>query len=303
MESGWGRALTQNLGSKAIAVLTAVILWGGVLSSQEVEDLKELPLEVTSSGETMIASDLPEKVTFRISGPQAFLRAIRSRRDEPIRISLTASKPGLTTVKFSRDNIHLPIGVKLLSTQPPSVTIRLDAVRRKEVPVRVESKGFPATGYRVKSVTAEPSFVKVRGPESQLESLEFVQAQPVDVTGASGALEKEASLELTRNHLVLEGAPPRIRVELEPLSANFKIKNVDIRVLSSLNSELSDRYVTVYVRAAPEDLQTLQRNQVYAFVDLRGKPKGRFKEAVQVKLPPRVGLVKVLPEKVEGTLR
>jgi len=303
MDGALSRGVTQNLGFKAISVLSAVVLWGVVLSSQEIEDTKELSLEVTPSADTMIASDIPERVSFRISGPQAFLRAIRNRRDEPIRIALSNLRPGTTTYRFSRDNIHLPIGVKLLSIQPPSITVRLDAVRRKELPVRVETKGYPAAGYRVKSAQAEPPYVKVRGPESRIESLDFVQAQPVDVSGVRSTLERDAVLELTKSHAQLEGAAPRIRVEVEPLSANFKIKNVDIRVLSSYNSELSEKFVTVFVRAAPEDLQTLQRSQVYAFVDLRGKPKGRFNETVQVNLPPRVGLVRVSPERITGVLR
>ena len=303
MEGSWTRALTQNLGFKAIALFTAVVLWGVVLSSQEMEDTKEIALEVIPGAETMIANDVPEKVVFRISGPQAFLRALRSRRDEPIRITLANAKPGVTNYRFTRDNIHLPIGVKLQSIQPPLVSIRLDPMRRKELPVRVEAKGFPAVGYRVKSVHAEPPYVKIRGPESRMEAPEFLQAQPVDVTGLQTAMERDSQLDLSKYHAQLEGPAPRIRVELEPLSANFKIKNVDIRVLSAFNAELTDRFVTVFVRASPEDLQTLHRNQVYAFVDLRGKSKGKFKESIQVKLPPRVGLVRVLPEKAEGWLR
>jgi YbbR domain-containing protein len=125
---------------------------------------------------------------------------------------------------------------------------------------------------------------------------------PVDVTEARQSFEKDVSLELNRHNIQLEGALPRVVVDIEPMSANFRIKNVDIRVLSSYKYQLSERIVSVLVRASMKDLKALDRNKIYATVDLRGKTKGQYTEPVKVTLPENIGLVKTVPEKVKVTL-
>jgi YbbR domain-containing protein len=91
-------------------------------------------------------------------------------------------------------------------------------------------------------------------------------------------------------------------VEIEPVSANFRIKNVDVRVLSSFKVKLDEKAVSVLVRADPKDLKALNQSRLYGVVDLKGRPKGKYTEAVKITLPEGVGLVKVVPEKVNVTL-
>jgi len=59
----------------------------------------------------------------------------------------------------------------------------------------------------------------------------------------------------------------------------------------------------VLVRASPRDLKLLDKSRVYAVIDMRGKGKGKYTEAVKVSLPDGVGLVKVVPERVEVNLQ
>jgi hypothetical protein len=95
---------------------------------------------------------------------------------------------------------------------------------------------------------------------------------------------------------------PRVHIEIDPTSANFRIKNVDIRVLAPYKSKVDEKNVTVLVRAAPKDLKSLDRSRVYAVADLRKKPKGKHHVPVTVSLPPGIGLIKVIPDKVNVTL-
>jgi hypothetical protein len=109
-------------------------------------------------------------------------------------------------------------------------------------------------------------------------------------------------LDLQRVNVQLDGPVPRLFVDVEPLSPNFRIKNVDIRVLSSYKVRLDERTVTVLVRADAKSLRSLDKDKVYAVVDLSGKPKGHYVEPVKVTLPEDVGLVRVIPDKVGVTL-
>ena len=301
LERAW-EAIFTNIGTKIISVIIAMVLWVVVLGSRNVEVTKEVPLEVITSSDIVSANEIPEKIGFRLSGPKAFLRAILDRREDPIRVNLTGAKPGLVTYRFFSDNIRVPIGVKVLSINPTAILIKLENLKRRDVAVRLEVRGQPPEGFRLGKSEVSPPVVKVKGGESRVESVTEISTEPVDVSDATQTIDREVGLDLQRYNLQLDGALPRVHVEIEPTSANYRIKNVDIRVLSPYKSKLEEKTVTVLVRAAPKDLKSLDKSRVYAEVDLRKKSKGKYHVPITVSLPQNVGLIKVIPDKVNVTL-
>lgn len=292
----------SNLGLKGVSFLLALLLWVIVLGSRSVEVTKEVPLEIITPSELTPASDVPEKLAFRLSGPKAFLRAILDRREEPIKVNLVGQKPGPVTYRFFSDNIRLPIGVKVLSIQPQSITLRLESVKTKEVPVRVESRGLLPEGYQLLSKKIVPEKIKIVGAESALESVSFVQARPVDLTDLRQNIDLPLQIEFDRGNLRLLGEAPKMVLAIAPVSANYRLKNIEIKVLSDHKSKIDFTTATLLIRADVQQLRNMNRNSIQVIVDLRGKPKGKYKETIRATLPDGVGLVRALPPKVNVTL-
>lgn len=294
--------ISANLGTKLVSVVIAVVLWVIVLGSRNVEATKEVPLEVITPADIVPANDIPEKIAFRLSGPKAFLRAILDRREDPIRVNLSGAKPGLITYRFFSDNIRVPIGVKVLSINPTAILIKLEYLKRRDVPVKPVLQGAPPEGYRIVSTTVKPEFVRIKGAESRVDSVTEVSTAPIDVSTLHQSVDRDVGLDLNRANVQLESPLPKIRIGVEAVSANFKIKSVDVRVISPYKIKLEEKTVTVLVRADSEDLRSLDRNQVYAVVDMTGREKGKYFEPLKVNLPPNIGLVKVIPNRVSLTL-
>jgi len=295
--------LTSNIGAKLISIAIALVLWVIVLGSRNVEVTKEIPLEVITPADIVPANEIPEKIAFRLAGPKAFLRAILDRREDPIRVNLSGAKPGLVTYRFFSDNIRVPIGVKVLSINPTAILIKLEHQKRRDVPVKVELRGIPPEGYRIVKTEVKPEMARIKGAETRVDGITEITTAPIDVSSLKQSVEREVPLELSRYNIQIEGGLPKVFIEVEPTSANYRIKNVDIRVLSSYKVSLEEKTVTVLVRATPKDLKSLDRTQVYVVIDLRGKPKGKYQEAVKVTLPENIGLVKVIPDRVNVTLQ
>jgi YbbR domain-containing protein len=294
--------LTQNLGTKLISIGVAIVLWIVVLGSRNVEVTKEIPLEVITPADIVPSNEIPDRIAFRLSGPKAFLRAILDRREDPIRVNLSGAKPGLVTYRFFSDNIRVPIGVKVLSVNPTAILIKLEYVKRREVPVRPTLQGMAPEGYRIVKAEVKPPTVRIKGAESRVDAVTEVTTLPFDVSGSRQAVERDVGLDLQRMNVQLDGPLPRLFVDIQPLAPNFRIKNVDIRVLTSYKVRLDESTVTVLVRADPKSLKSLDKDKVYAVVDLSGKPKGHYVEPVKVSLPEEIGLVRVIPDKVGITL-
>ena len=185
---------TANIGTKLVSLVVAIVLWVVVLGSRNVEVSKEVPLEVLTPPELVVANEMPERLTFRLSGPKAFLRSVLDRREEPIRVNLIGNKPGLVTYRFFSDHIRLPIGVRVLSVNPSSVLIKLEAVKKREVPVRVVTSGALLPGLTIKGIHAFPETVTIKGAESKVESLTEIESVPVNLGELSSSVEQELPL-------------------------------------------------------------------------------------------------------------
>lgn len=293
-----------NGGAKTVSVIVAIVLWIVVLGSRAVEVTKEIPIEVTTPKDLVVSNEIPEKVVFRLSGPKAFLRAILDRREDPIRVNLSGARGGTVTYRFFADNIHLPIGVRVLQVNPSSMIVKLESQKTKEVPVRIETQGTLPAGYVLKRAEVKPKTIKVRGPESRIETVTEAPTSPIDLSNVRGPMELEAQIDLSRLGVKLEGEAPRVSMDVAAVQANYKIRvrGSDIRVDTLFKARVDEATVTVYVRMEQDEIQKLDPSQVSIDVDLKGKTKGRYTGKLKVSLPPNVGMVRIVPESVRVTL-
>lgn len=301
-QKAW-QAVSNNLGTKAISVIVALVLWVVVLGSRNVEVVKEVPLELITPTELVAGNDVPEKIAFRLSGPKAFLRSLLDRQDEPIRVNLSAGKPGLNTYRFFQDNIRLPIGVKVVSITPPAILVKLEYVKRRDVPVKLETLGELPEGRKLIHAELSPPVVRIKGAESRIDSVTELSTLPLDLAGVRESLEREIGLDIARHGVMVDGPLPRVLLEVESVAPNRRIRNVQLRVLvSGGRATVAEKTVTFLVRATAEDLRSLDPKQVYGVLDLRGRPKGKYQVVPRAVLPAGVHWVKTVPEQVSVTL-
>ncbi|MBC7386042.1 MAG: hypothetical protein H7301_07775 [Cryobacterium sp.] len=298
------RMFSGNTGAKVVSVIVAIVLWIVVLGSRSTEVTKEIPVIVTTPGDLVVSSDLPEKVIFRLAGPKAFLRAILDRPEEPIRVNLSGARAGLVTYRFFADNIRLPIGVRVLNVNPSSVIVKLEAQKTKDVPVRLELTGSLPEGYVLKHALISPKNVRIKGPESRVDALTELQTADIDLANVRSNLELEARFDTDRLGVKVDGASPKVSIDVAAVQANYKlkIKSSDIRIDSAYRGRIDEPALTVYVRMDSDDIAKLEPAQVALTIDLKGKTKGRYTSKVKVSLPPNVGMVRVVPETVRVTL-
>lgn len=295
--------MMANAPLKVLSLLIAVVLWFVVLGSRNVEITKDVPLEVVTPPDLVVANDVPDRVSFRLSGPKAFLRNILNRKEPPIRVNLTNAKAGLVTYRFFSDNIQVPIGVKVLFINPTSIVVKLEEVKSREVPVRLVTKGSSAPGFRIAGMELMSGTVRIKGAESKVEGVTELQTVPLDLATLHESGDKEAALDLSRmGGVFIDGPSPKVHFDVVQESAQFRLKNIRVKVLADKRAAVEPKEVNIYVSCASEDLKKLVKSRIFAVVDLRKKGPGAYVVPVTVELPPAVRLVKVLPQKVKVTL-
>jgi len=288
-----------NFSLKLVSLLLAIVLWVVVLGSRTVEVTKEVPIEVVVGNDYVPVNDLPDRVTYRLAGPKAFLRTILDRKEAVIRINLASQKSGLMTYRFFSDHIRIPLGVKVVSIDPPVLPIRLEEVRKKEVPVRVSVIGELPAAHRLVKTTVVPPTIRIRGPEFRLATINEVYAKPIDVSRMNRTQIKDLQVDLSSFPFVrTDDSPPKVKFEIESPNQMFRIKSVGVNVRSDRTATPKDSSVMIYVRSTPAAMAELDRNEVEVTASVFGKGPGIYRVKPEVSLPPSFIFIKTVPSEI-----
>ena len=296
-------SLLANASLKFVSLIIAVVLWFVVLESRNVEVTKEVPIEIMTPSDLVVANDVADRVAFKLSGPKAFLRNISARKESAIKVNLESQKAGLVTYRFFSDNIQVPIGVKVLSVNPTAIVVKLEPVKGKEIPIRLVTKGEVAPGFRLEHLELIKHTLKVRGPETRIEGISEATTVPLDLGRLRDSGERDLPADFSKTEGIgIEGDLPRVRFSVVQETANFKIKGVAVKVLADKRFKIAPTEVNLYVRCSPDDLKLLEHAIAAVVADLRGKGAGSYDVALTPQLPTAVKLLKILPARAKVLL-
>lgn len=208
--------LRSNMGVKLVSVFVAAVIWFGIFGSKSIEVSKEVAVRLEKPDGLVESNDYPKVLLVRMSGPKAFLRTLIDRKEEPVVIPFGRKEPGIHTYRFPMELIPLPLGVKVLSIQPQYVTLKLDVLRQRAVPIRVETEGEPPQGYEVVKVSAIPSSVRLKGPRTSLLGMQQVMARPFPIGEARETIKQPLQFDSLPPGVELDGPSPSVLIEIAP---------------------------------------------------------------------------------------
>lgn len=294
--------LFQNIAWKILSLFVAFGIWFVVMSSNSIEITKEVSLDLDIPSGLIVANEVPDRVSFRLSGSKFFLRTLANSLDS-IRIDLTKAKAGPTYYKIEKDSLHLPIGVKILSISPSTINPVLEPVDRRSVPVEVVKKNDVPNGYRLVRLQAMPKNVRIKGPRNVVERISVIRSQPVDLADIPASLKWDLPLATGYSSVSFdEEVQPKISVEVEPTGSNFRVAGVPLKIKASRSFSVNPDKVALYVNCPPNLIKTLTPERVRAYVDVPENKTGTYVREVKADLPRGVKLVRVVPERVQVQL-
>jgi YbbR domain-containing protein len=291
--------LFHNFLWKVLSIIVAFGIWFVVMSSNSIEITKEVSLELDLPNGLIVANEVPDRVSFRLSGSKFFLRTLANSLDT-IKVDLTKAKVGPTYYKIEKDSLHLPIGVKILSISPTTINPVLEAVDRRTVPVEIVQKNDLPNGYRLVRLLAMPKNVKIKGPRGIVERISTIRSSPIDLSDIPSSLKWDVPLNTGYPSVSFdEEVEPKISIEVEPTGSNFRVAGVPVKVKGSKSANVAPEKVALYVNCPPNLIKTLNPEKVRAFVEVPETKSGTYVREVKAELPSGVKLVRVVPDKVQ----
>ncbi|MCA9921822.1 MAG: hypothetical protein KC419_04360 [Anaerolineales bacterium] len=164
-----------------------------------------------------------------------------------------------------------------LSSQDVEVTIPInESADFAEKFVTVDLEGQPAEGYRILSVSVDPTTVFVRGRPTQLNLLSQVSTEAIDITGLTESFVTAAALDLPEGIELDEITEITVRVEIEPFESATTINRlIEVQGLADGLEALIDTDTVRIVLFGPSPvLDALAPEDVQATIDLFGLTEG-----------------------------
>ena len=243
----------------------------------------------------------PDKVT--IHGPLPYLRQV---------VSVTGS----LDIQGAKEDIRQQVVVTPRDAKGRLVPGVQWTPDRVEVFVRVVSRvGFkpdvevvpdlqvePAPGYRLGSVSVEPSVVTLKGPPSILSDLPgFVETRPISATGATESLVQFSFLNVPTDVVVVDVNYVTVTIEVLPIQSSRTMTGTVemVGVPPGWTAVASPEVVDVILEGPDAVLSSLQANDIQILVDLFGYSLGVHRVEPLVLAPEDVFVVSVIPETIE----
>jgi YbbR domain-containing protein len=292
----WARII-DNWILKLVSIAFAIGLWGFVnLGAREADMSIFVPLELRNlSPNLTITSPLPESVGVRLRGPRTILGTIDQRRQR-IQLDLTNVGAGSTAFKIEPDMLNLPRGMTVTRMSPVQVTLHVERILERTLPVAANFGGAVPSGYRVVESEIRPKAVSVKGPASEVGALRNVPTGPLHLPATSGNFEQSVALERPAD--LVEVSPDRVvvRGRLEEIIIAWDFRNVEIGVHNPpAQYHLRPSKVDVTVRGPQRLVKELHLTSQNVYVDLEGVLPGYHEAKVQPAAPEGIEVLEIRP--------
>lgn len=274
--------------------------------------VREFPVTAQVEGAPALGFQVEEITidpqTATVSGPSDLVSEVAT---VVVVLDVTEARESISTSVFLQ---ALNGGGAVLSgvtIEPERATVD-QAIRQaggyREVAVKVETIGQPATGFRVTSISVNPPIVTLFSTEPEIIAglPGFVSTVPLDLTNLEEDLETRLALALPQGVIVIgEEQNVEVIIGIAPIETSILLSlPVEIIGLASgYEAELSPQTVSVILSGPLSILQSLSAEDVRFFVDLSGLVSGTHLLEPQAEiLPEDVQPLAITPSSIEVTI-
>jgi YbbR domain-containing protein len=297
----------RHLGLKVLAIALAAVLWLTVAGEQIVERSLRVPVEFRNKHpELVIVGETPATVDVRARGSSALLSRLDPGEVIAV-IDLTGARPGARLFHLRDDEVRVPYGVTVVQVVPATLSLEVEKVATRTVPVVPATEGDPAPGFVVGRISSEPATVEIVGPESHVRQTAEATTEPVNVEGARERKRDIVTIGVVDSAVrLIHPQSATVIVEIGPAPVEDDVSGVPVRwrnLGQGLQARVSPSLTRVSIRGQREQLAGVRSGTIDAWVDLAGLGPGRYNLRVQTDPSQNFGVSAVSPQVVDVAIK
>ena len=286
-------ARKENLFARIICLLIACAMWVYVMTDQNpiVERSVEVRLQQNNLPSNMMVFNAPEKILVRVRGSRTQVMA----DNLDAQISASVNLKNVTEGQQS-----LPITVtytngEVVAVTPKEVSIYVDTVSEKKVPVTTRIVGAVSSDMTIGSSEITPAEVTLRGATHRIDKVNRVVA-PIDVTDHTGSFQAESELVAVSDDGYdipnMKIIPERVMVQATMVS---QMLSTQVPVKLVMSGELPQGIIVTKTEIVPETIRiTAPPSVLKDLKEVKTKPldisklNGSTVSAAELDLPEKV---------------
>lgn len=236
---------------KMISVVLAIVLWAyviGEVNPTVKKTVSDIPVELTNT-ETLADRDLALQgdeeyfATVVVEGARSELNELRVA---DIHITADMYGYGLGENHVSLD-VTLPDGISLEELKTPEITVTLERLEEKSLPVTVDFAGEPGENLEPSYSYTVPAEVEVRGAESVIAKVAEVRVQ-LDVNDLSETWEiySEVPTAWSKDGKLIKNVTISAQsVEVEAVMFHTKQVPLELKVTGTPDDKYGDADISI----------------------------------------------------------
>jgi YbbR domain-containing protein len=297
----------KNWVLKLLSLLFALFLWYFVVGEDKVDMNVTLPVEIVNlPRELIISNQFKKQLEVTVSGQRSLIRGMAAQHISRT-IDLSKASPGTVVIQNNPDSISLPRGLSILRVQPTTVTLLLDRLIKKELPIKPILVGKVHKDFKLDSVTVDPTTLEISGPQAILGQEQNLNTSTIDINGLNQSAVKQVSLALKSEIADLIGEPVvAVRLDVVELKKELEISAIPIEldIEAGRQTETIFQLLPPTVSITTEIPQTMLRatnnirNLFHAKVTPEALQAGRTKLKVLVESPEKAKILAIKPDTV-----
>jgi len=196
-----------------LCLICMTFIWFSFTKGMETLTTMEMPVEFVNRASGLEIFDTSASTAkLYLSGSGALIKNMRSDQVK-VTVDLSRADIGANVFNLNSKNVSLPPGIHLNRIEPSVLTVTLDKLTTKVIPIQVNWVGEMPGGMLLKSAEVSPSTAKVVGASQRLAETPTIYTEPVRLgrLEASGTFNAKLILE-PASLQVAEGAEDRVKV-------------------------------------------------------------------------------------------
>jgi hypothetical protein len=254
---------------KVMAALITLGLWYAVTTQRAPAQmrLRGVQLDFILPDGVEIGNDPTDEVDITLEGSHGKLAELNAR-NLMARADMTELRPGDRVARLTDKNVtmDLPEGVRIVEITPRSLTLHLEPVVEREVPVEARFDGSLPEGFKRGRIEVTPASVRVRGPESHVTAIERVFTETISLAGQRETLMlPQVAVDISDHKVTPLDPTVSVRVEIGEEQAERRFANVPVR--SVAGAPVSPASVALTLRGPRSVVEALGPEDVRLVVE------------------------------------
>ncbi|HEX6270900.1 MAG TPA: CdaR family protein [Anaerolineales bacterium] len=230
------RWFVKNLRTLLLAIVLGFSVWISAVTAADPDEVRApitVPLEIIGQEPSLvITNDIPSAIRVTLRAPRSVWEQLTTQQNA-VRAILD-----LTGLSADEHDLEVQIlidvrPVQIVLVEPAMITVNLEPLTTRTLPVVLSLSGQPAVGYQAGEATIEPGEVIISGPESLVEQVARARVL-VRLDGVRESIEQAMRIELlNEQNTRLDGITinPESALVSIPVSQQGGFRDVAVKVI------------------------------------------------------------------------